>query len=102
MLKCFLCGAEYDETKREPVIKLLNVNSNRIIDVRAVHVNVDEPPMMLCPNCTRASIFGRQFGEITAELKPIVNVEYEPKKPVPEEPSVPVLEMPEMEEEDNG
>ena len=77
MLKCFLCGAEYDENARKPVISMLNIDTNQITEAKTVMVG-ESATLMLCPNCTRASIFGNAFGNQQSKWKPIVNVELEP------------------------
>ena len=82
MLKCFLCGAKYDETKREEVIKLLNIQTNQIISVSELHDNPSEPPLMLCPSCTKSAIFGHEFNNPSSPWRAIINAELEPKKDV--------------------
>lgn len=58
MMKCFICGKEYDE-KNKPVAVKLRIRSNGQIEtVKKVGFSDTNKIAALCPNCIKAAVFG--------------------------------------------
>lgn len=51
MRKCFLCGAEYDETNRPEAFKVVSKKTDKVIGINVIDKCGN---LSLCTNCVRA------------------------------------------------
>lgn len=79
---CFCCGAEYDETAREPVIDMIAMpdgdepeTAKEIDVIHTKSVRFGGKVLKLCPTCTRACAIG--IAITSDNLSLIEEVEYE-------------------------
>ena len=79
---CFCCGAEYDETAREPVIDMIavpdGVEPETAKEVDVIHtqcIRFEGKVLKLCPACTRACAIG--IAITSDNLSLMEEVEYE-------------------------
>lgn len=56
MKQCFLCGREYDEANRGKPFELINIDSQKIVDV--YNIKKGNRALALCGDCGRAFAFG--------------------------------------------
>ena len=60
---CFLCGREYDPSARTAVASVTDTESGETVNITYARVSTDPPlTFRLCPDCTRAAIFGNTFN----------------------------------------
>ena len=58
MMKCFVCGREYDENNRPVAVRLFNKETGETENIKSISDGENDKVLALCHFCTKASVIG--------------------------------------------